>query len=123
MQIAREKMKDMVSKAKERAEDYNALSEEREEKSAARTREEKQIAHEFCKARQAAAKMEYHLERAEHRAETLEQRAAAGRLPSPAGVDGAAERQDRVDPAVGVWPLGVADAAPVYGSRGGKPVL
>ncbi|KAH0461364.1 hypothetical protein IEQ34_008939 [Dendrobium chrysotoxum] len=76
MQVAKEKMKDMTSKAKEKMEVQKAKAEEKAEKKAAGTREEKEIAHELSKARQAEAKMEYHLERAEHRAETIAHRAA-----------------------------------------------
>ncbi|XP_020570653.1 late embryogenesis abundant protein 6-like, partial [Phalaenopsis equestris] len=76
MQFAKEKMNDMASKSKEKKEIRHAIAEEKAEKKGAKTREEKEIAHELSKARQAEAKMEYHLEKAEHRAETLAHRAA-----------------------------------------------
>lgn len=82
MQLAKEKMKDMASKAKEKKEVQNAKREEKAERRVANSREEKDIAHELSKARQAEAKMEYHLERAEHRAETLAHRAAGTNHPA-----------------------------------------
>ncbi|KAL0918490.1 hypothetical protein M5K25_010499 [Dendrobium thyrsiflorum] len=140
MQVAKEKMKDMTSKAKEKMEVQKAKAEEKAEKKAAGTREEKEIAHELSKARQADAKMEYHLERAEHRAETLAHRAAgANHVSSNAaftaggfGGGGAFHNADGqpfggvpVRPGGGavdaVRPPGVGDAAWTYGGIPARP--
>ncbi|PKU78522.1 hypothetical protein MA16_Dca015803 [Dendrobium catenatum] len=138
MQVAKEKMKDMTSKAKEKMEVQKVKAEEKAEKKAAGTREEKEIAHEFSKARQAEAKMEYHLERAEHRAETLTHRAAGANHVSSnaaltAGGIGGAFHNGHGQPVGGVpvrpgggavdavRPPGTVDAASTYGGVPARP--
>ncbi|KAI0510275.1 hypothetical protein KFK09_010876 [Dendrobium nobile] len=142
MQVAKEKMKDMTSKAKEKMEVQKVKAEEKAEKKAAGTREEEEIAHEFSKARQAEAKMEYHLERAEHRAETLAHRAGgANHVPSNAaltaggigGGGGGAFHNGHGQPFGGVpvrpgggavdavRPPGIVDATSAYGGVPARP--
>ncbi|RZC72753.1 hypothetical protein C5167_048232, partial [Papaver somniferum] len=72
MQTAKEKLSNVASAAKEHAKIYKAKVDEKAEKAAATTPEEKEIAHQRRKAKEAEAKMEFHAAKAEHKAETLD---------------------------------------------------
>ncbi|KAF8027222.1 hypothetical protein BT93_E0206 [Corymbia citriodora subsp. variegata] len=69
MQSAGEKLKNVASSAKEHINVAKAKLEEKVEKAAARTPEEKEIAHQRRKAKEAEAKMELHQAKAAHAAE------------------------------------------------------
>ncbi|KAJ7952671.1 Seed maturation protein [Quillaja saponaria] len=71
MQSAKEKLSNMASAAKEKADIYKAKIEEKAEKATAITEEEKVIAHERRKVKEAKAKMELHEDKAQHAAEKL----------------------------------------------------
>nr|ABB72363.1 seed maturation protein [Glycine canescens] len=71
MQSSKEKMKNMASAAKEQVDIYKAKIDEKAEKATARTEEERVIAHEHAKAKEAEAKMELHEAKARHAAEKL----------------------------------------------------
>ncbi|KAL8138747.1 hypothetical protein V2J09_004748 [Rumex salicifolius] len=72
MQGAKQKVKDMASAAKHHAQIYEAKVEEQAEKATARTREEREIATERRKVKEAEAKAELHASKAHHAAEKLE---------------------------------------------------
>ncbi|KAI3985513.1 hypothetical protein MKX01_033827 [Papaver californicum] len=72
MQTAKEKLSNVASAAKEHAKIYKAKVDEKAEKAAATTPEEKEIAHQRRKAIEAEANMEFHAAKAEHKAETLD---------------------------------------------------
>ncbi|KAJ1428953.1 Late embryogenesis abundant protein [Sesbania bispinosa] len=71
MQSSKEKLKNVASAAKEHVDVYKAKIDEKAEKATARTEEEKVIAHERAKAKEAKAKMELHEAKARHAAEKL----------------------------------------------------
>ncbi|OWM88289.1 late embryogenesis abundant protein 18 [Punica granatum] len=71
MQSGKQKIKDMASAAKEHVDIYEAKLEEKAEKAAARTPEEKEMAHERRKMKEAQAKMDLHQAKARHAAEKL----------------------------------------------------
>ncbi|KAK7386324.1 hypothetical protein VNO78_26480 [Psophocarpus tetragonolobus] len=71
MQSSKEKLKNMASAAKEQVDIYKSKIDEKAEKATARTEEEKVIAHELGKAKEAKAKMELHEAKARHAAEKL----------------------------------------------------
>ncbi|KAK7251858.1 hypothetical protein RIF29_35433 [Crotalaria pallida] len=71
MQSAKETVTNMASAAKEHIDIYKAKIDEKTEKARARTEEEKVIAHERAKAREAKAKMELHEAKARHAEEKL----------------------------------------------------
>nr|AAZ20279.1 lea protein 2 [Arachis hypogaea] len=71
MKSSKEKLSNMVSAAKEHVDICGAKIDEKTEKARARTEEEKVIAHERAKAREAKAKMELHEAKARHAAEKL----------------------------------------------------
>ncbi|KAJ4728710.1 Seed maturation protein [Melia azedarach] len=80
MQTIKEKVSNAASSGKAHADIYKAKTEEKAEKAVARTEEEKEIAHQVRKAKEAKAKMELHQAKAEHAAEKL--RAKQSRLVS-----------------------------------------
>nr|XP_043630811.1 late embryogenesis abundant protein 18 [Erigeron canadensis] len=71
MHSVKEKVSNAASAAKAHVESYKAKMEEKAEKATARTEEEKEIAHQRRKAKEAEAKMNLHVEKAEHAAEKL----------------------------------------------------
>ncbi|XP_076920673.1 late embryogenesis abundant protein 18-like [Bidens hawaiensis] len=71
MHSVKEKVSNAASAAKAHVESYKANLEEKAEKATARTQEEKDIAHQRRKAKEAEAKMNMHMEKAEHAAEKL----------------------------------------------------
>ncbi|KAI3692054.1 hypothetical protein L6452_31863 [Arctium lappa] len=71
MHSVKEKVSNAASAAKAHVETYKANLEEKAEKATARTHEEKDIAHQRRKAKEAEANMNLHLEKAEHAAEKL----------------------------------------------------
>ncbi|KAI7995278.1 Late embryogenesis abundant protein 6 [Camellia lanceoleosa] len=71
MHSAKEKVSNMASAAEEHVDIYKAKVEEKVEKAAARTKEEKDIAQELRKAKEAEAKMKLHEAKAEHAADKL----------------------------------------------------
>nr|ABB72407.1 seed maturation protein [Glycine latifolia] len=71
MQSSKEKLKNMAGAAKEQVDIYKAKIDEKAEKATARTKEERVIAHERAKAKEAEAKMKLHEAKARHAAEKL----------------------------------------------------
>ncbi|KAJ9536869.1 hypothetical protein OSB04_029602 [Centaurea solstitialis] len=71
MHSVKEKVSNAASSAKAHVETYKAKLEEKAENATARTHEEKEIAHQRRKAKEAEAKMNLHAEKAEHTAEKL----------------------------------------------------
>ncbi|MFS7923449.1 putative Late embryogenesis abundant protein, LEA_1 subgroup [Helianthus anomalus] len=71
MHSVKEKVSNAASAAKAHVESYKANVEEKAEKVTARTQEERDIAHQRRKAKEAEAKMNLHMEKAEHAAEKL----------------------------------------------------
>ncbi|XP_057478931.1 late embryogenesis abundant protein 6-like [Actinidia eriantha] len=71
MHSAEEKLSNAASAAKEHFDIYKAKVEEKVENATARTKEEKERAHECRKAKEAEAKMKLHEAKAEHAAEKL----------------------------------------------------
>ncbi|XP_028754284.1 late embryogenesis abundant protein 6-like [Neltuma alba] len=71
MQSTKEKLSNMASAAKEHIDIYKAKIDEKAEKATARTEEEKVIAHERAKAKEAQAKMELHEAKGRHASEKL----------------------------------------------------
>ncbi|XP_071737414.1 late embryogenesis abundant protein 18-like [Rutidosis leptorrhynchoides] len=71
MHSVKEKVSNAASAAKAHVESYKANLEEKAEKATARTQEEKEIAHQRRKAKEAEANMNLHVEKAEHAAEKL----------------------------------------------------
>ncbi|KAL4565269.1 hypothetical protein LXL04_029357 [Taraxacum kok-saghyz] len=71
MHSVKEKVSNAASAAKAHVESYKANLEEKAEKATARTPEEKEIAHQRRKAKEAEAKMNLHVEKADHAAEKL----------------------------------------------------
>ncbi|KAI3804529.1 hypothetical protein L1987_26140 [Smallanthus sonchifolius] len=71
MHSMKEKVSNAASAAKAHVESYKANLEEKAEKATARTQEERDIAHQRRKAKEAEAKMNLHVEKAEHAAEKL----------------------------------------------------
>ncbi|KAI3505385.1 hypothetical protein L1887_27503 [Cichorium endivia] len=71
MHSVKEKVSNAASAAKAHVESYKANMEEKAEKATARTQEEKEIAHQRRKAKEAEAKMNLHVEKADHAAEKL----------------------------------------------------
>ncbi|MED6222179.1 hypothetical protein PIB30_061868 [Stylosanthes scabra] len=71
MQSSKAKLSNMASAAKEHIDIYKAKIDEKTEKARASTEEEKVIAHERAKAREAKAKMELHEAKARHAAQKL----------------------------------------------------
>ncbi|KAK1430704.1 hypothetical protein QVD17_13644 [Tagetes erecta] len=71
MHSVKEKVSNAASAAKAHVESYKANVQEKAEKASARTQEEKEIAHQRRKAKEAEAKMNLHTEKAEHAAEKL----------------------------------------------------
>ncbi|GAB4857814.1 hypothetical protein Ancab_015720 [Ancistrocladus abbreviatus] len=69
-------MSDMASSAKAHANICKAKAEEKADKATARTEEEKEIAHQMRKAKEAEAMAELHAEKARHAAEKLEAKQA-----------------------------------------------
>ncbi|KAK7263314.1 hypothetical protein RJT34_30902 [Clitoria ternatea] len=69
MQSSKEKLKNVAAAAKEHVDVYKAKIDEKAEKATARTEEEKVIAHERAKAKEAKAKMELHEAKARNAAE------------------------------------------------------
>ncbi|KAK0590836.1 hypothetical protein LWI29_032314 [Acer saccharum] len=71
MQPIKEKVSNAASSGKAHVDIYKAKAEEKVEKAAARTEEEKEIAHQLRKAKEAQAKMELHHSKAQHAADKL----------------------------------------------------
>ncbi|KAL9422689.1 hypothetical protein AB3S75_034883 [Citrus x aurantiifolia] len=71
MQNIREKVSNAASTGKAHVDIYKAKAEEKAEKAAAMTEEEKELAHQRRKAKEAKAKMEMHQAKAIHAAEKL----------------------------------------------------
>ncbi|KAI9176378.1 hypothetical protein LWI28_002069 [Acer negundo] len=71
MQPIKEKVSNTASSGKAHVDIYKAKAEEKVEKAAARTEEEKEIAHHLRKAKEAQAKMELHNSKAQHAADKL----------------------------------------------------
>ncbi|KVH91725.1 late embryogenesis abundant protein 18-like [Cynara cardunculus var. scolymus] len=71
MHSVKEKVSNAASAAKAHVETYKANLEEKAEKATARTHEDKDIAHQRRKAKEAEANMNLHLEKADHAAEKL----------------------------------------------------
>ncbi|KAI3756256.1 hypothetical protein L1987_56075 [Smallanthus sonchifolius] len=71
MHSVKEKVSNAARAAKAHVESYKANVEEKAEKVTARTQEERDIAHQRRKAKEAEAKMNLHMEKAEHAAEKL----------------------------------------------------
>ncbi|XVE57463.1 hypothetical protein DITRI_Ditri04bG0092600 [Diplodiscus trichospermus] len=71
MQKVKEKISNMASSVKEHINIGKAEAEEKLEKAAARTEEEKKLAHERKKAKEARAKMELHQDKVGHAEERL----------------------------------------------------
>ncbi|XP_015078859.1 late embryogenesis abundant protein 6-like [Solanum pennellii] len=72
MHSVKEKVSNAAAAGKEHVDILKAKAEEKAEKAVARTREEKRIAEEVRKAKEAEAKMELHQAKARHAAETLQ---------------------------------------------------
>ncbi|KAF5774609.1 putative Late embryogenesis abundant protein, LEA_1 subgroup [Helianthus annuus] len=71
MHSVKEKVSNAASAAKAHVESYKANVEEKAEKATARTHEEKEIAHQRRKAKEAEGNMNLHDEKAQHAAEKL----------------------------------------------------
>ncbi|KAL8195863.1 hypothetical protein R6Q57_025353 [Mikania cordata] len=71
MHSVKEKVSNAASAAKAHVESYKANLEEKAEKATARTQEERDIAHQRRKAKEAEAKANMHAEKAEHASEKL----------------------------------------------------
>ncbi|XP_031288143.1 late embryogenesis abundant protein 6 [Pistacia vera] len=71
MHTVKEKVSNAASSGKAHVDIYKTKVEEQVEQAAARTEEEKEIAHQRGKAKEAQAKMELHQAKAEHTAEKL----------------------------------------------------
>ncbi|KAK3428839.1 hypothetical protein EUGRSUZ_E00290 [Eucalyptus grandis] len=97
MQSAGEKLKNVASSAKEHIDIAKAKLEEKVEKATARTPEEKEMAHQRRKAKEAEAKMELHQAKAAHAAEKL----AAKHPTLPGHVHGPADHHTTTQPVVG----------------------
>ncbi|XP_060179251.1 late embryogenesis abundant protein 6-like [Lycium barbarum] len=76
MHSVKEKVSNAAAAGKEHVDILKAKAEEKAEKAYARTREEKTIAEEVRKAKEAEAKMELHQAKARHAAEKLESKQA-----------------------------------------------
>ncbi|KAH7578646.1 hypothetical protein ACOSP7_000007 [Xanthoceras sorbifolium] len=71
MQSMKEKVSNAASSGKAHVDIYKAKAQEKAEKATARTEEEKEVAHQLRKAKEAQAKMELHQAKAEHAADKL----------------------------------------------------
>ncbi|KAK2662468.1 hypothetical protein Ddye_001042 [Dipteronia dyeriana] len=71
MQPIKEKVSNAASSGKAHVDIYKAKANKKVEKAAARTEEEKEIAHQLRKANEAQAKMELHHSKAQHAADKL----------------------------------------------------
>ncbi|KAM1236434.1 hypothetical protein ACFX15_036847 [Malus domestica] len=69
MQSAKEKLSNMASAAKEHVDIYKAKAQERVVKATAKTDEEREIASQIRRAKEAKAKMEFHEAKTKHSAE------------------------------------------------------
>ncbi|KAK9059407.1 hypothetical protein SSX86_022027 [Deinandra increscens subsp. villosa] len=119
MHSVKEKVSNAASSAKAHVESYKANLEEKAVKATARTQEEKDIAHQQRKAKEAEANMNMHVEKAEHAAEKLHGKhhvlggavagVYGGHHQTPAGV-GHQQPVGAVDPVTGTavptYPLG-----------------
>ncbi|KAF7809991.1 seed maturation protein [Senna tora] len=114
MQSSKEKLSNMASAAKQHVDIYKAKIDEKAEKATARTGEEKVIAHERAKAKEAKAKMELHEAKARHAAEkqTGKQSHLLGRQPVAAPPLVGAHQQGLNQPA----------AYPSYPQGGNYPI-
>ncbi|KAL6979847.1 hypothetical protein U1Q18_021504 [Sarracenia purpurea var. burkii] len=71
MHSAKEKLSNVASAAKEHVDIYKAKAEEKAEKATARTKGDKEVAHERRKAKEAEAEMNLHKAKMEHKAEKI----------------------------------------------------
>ncbi|GJT59153.1 late embryogenesis abundant protein 18 [Tanacetum coccineum] len=113
MKSVKEKVSNAASAAKAHVESYKANLEEKAEKATARTPEEREIAHQRRKAKEAEAKMNMHVEKADHAAEKQQgKHHILGHSAVPGGYGGAPVAQTTGVPHQ--QPLGAVD--PVTGT-------
>ncbi|KAH0662390.1 hypothetical protein KY284_027321 [Solanum tuberosum] len=122
MHSVKEKVSNAAAAGKEHVDILKAKAEEKAEKAVARTREEKRIAEEVRKAKEAEAKMELHQAKARHAAETLQSKQShlIGRHGHHHGTHTVGVHQGQQNPVVGSTIPTTATVAPTY-PLGGYP--